>query len=231
MKARVMATLVDAVTAHELEDVLHAGLVDNGNHRLGLVGGERPQSRALTARHHDGLHNANSRSGWTFGACFQGRVKLAVSADAVAEVESGREQGAGDAHVQERVRHGARPEDQGNAHGAHGEPDGRAAGPVDRDVEPQPQPDGNRHDHHGLARDQHRDGPARKQLEVPADSAPAMTTNRSISGSIRAPSRLYWPVDAGQHPVERSRPRWRCRSTLCWRSRGRPPTRKPPRRT
>ena len=40
----------------QLEDVLHAGLADDRDHRLWLIRRERPQTRALAAGHHDCLH-------------------------------------------------------------------------------------------------------------------------------------------------------------------------------
>ena len=48
--------LLEAVVLEQLEDVLHAGLADDRDHRLRLVRRQRPQARALAARHHDGLH-------------------------------------------------------------------------------------------------------------------------------------------------------------------------------
>ncbi len=49
--------VVDAVPLEQLDDVLHARLVADGHHRLGLVAGERPQARALSAGHDDGAHD------------------------------------------------------------------------------------------------------------------------------------------------------------------------------
>ena len=49
---------VDAMPLDQLEDVLDAGLVDDRHHRLGLVGGQRAQTGALTARHDDCLHES-----------------------------------------------------------------------------------------------------------------------------------------------------------------------------
>ena len=48
--------LVEAVLLEQLDDVLHAGLADDRDHRLRLVRGQRAQARALAAGHHDGLH-------------------------------------------------------------------------------------------------------------------------------------------------------------------------------
>jgi hypothetical protein len=48
--------LFDSVLLQQLEDVLHAGLADDRDHRLRLVGGQRAQARPLAAGHHDGLH-------------------------------------------------------------------------------------------------------------------------------------------------------------------------------
>jgi xanthine/CO dehydrogenase XdhC/CoxF family maturation factor len=48
--------VAEPVLAQQLEDVLHARLADDGDHRLRLVGGQRPQPRSLPAGHHDGLH-------------------------------------------------------------------------------------------------------------------------------------------------------------------------------
>ncbi len=47
---------VDAMPLHQLEDVLDGGLVDHRHHGLGLVGGQGPQTSALTAGHDDCLH-------------------------------------------------------------------------------------------------------------------------------------------------------------------------------
>ncbi len=47
--------LVHAVLAQQLDDVLHARLSCHRHHRLGLVGGQRPQPRPLPTRHHDGF--------------------------------------------------------------------------------------------------------------------------------------------------------------------------------
>jgi hypothetical protein len=44
------------VELQQLDDVLHARLADDRDHRLRLVGRERPQACALSARHDDGLH-------------------------------------------------------------------------------------------------------------------------------------------------------------------------------
>ena len=48
--------LLEAVVAQELDDVLHARLADDRHHRLRLVRGQRPQTRALASRHDHGLH-------------------------------------------------------------------------------------------------------------------------------------------------------------------------------
>ena len=48
--------VVQPVLAQQLEDVLHARLSDDRDHRLRLVGGQRAQARALAAGHYDGLH-------------------------------------------------------------------------------------------------------------------------------------------------------------------------------
>ncbi len=48
--------VVHPVLAHELEDVLHARLADDRNHRLRLVRRQRTQARAFAACHHDGSH-------------------------------------------------------------------------------------------------------------------------------------------------------------------------------
>src|SRR5206468_7071310 len=49
-----------AVLAQELEDVLHARLADDRDHRLRLVGRERTKARSLATRHDDGLHRRDS---------------------------------------------------------------------------------------------------------------------------------------------------------------------------
>ena len=51
----------EPVLGEELDDVLHARLADDRDHRLGLVRGERAKARALAARHHDRLHPRSSR--------------------------------------------------------------------------------------------------------------------------------------------------------------------------
>ena len=48
--------VVEAVLAEQVEDVLHARLADDRNHRLRLVRGQRTQARSLAAGHDDGLH-------------------------------------------------------------------------------------------------------------------------------------------------------------------------------
>ncbi len=53
--------VLEAVLAQQLEDVLHARLADDRDHRLRLVRGERAKARPLAARHHDGLHANASR--------------------------------------------------------------------------------------------------------------------------------------------------------------------------
>ena len=50
--------VVDAVPLEQLDDVLHARLVGDRHHRLGLVAGERPQARPLSPGHHDGAHGS-----------------------------------------------------------------------------------------------------------------------------------------------------------------------------
>ena len=52
--------VLEAVAPEELDDVLHARLADDRHHRLGLVRGQRPQARALSAGHDDGLHRRSS---------------------------------------------------------------------------------------------------------------------------------------------------------------------------
>ena len=49
-----------AVLTQKLEDVLHARLADDWDHRLRLVRGQRAQTRALAARHDDCLHRLTS---------------------------------------------------------------------------------------------------------------------------------------------------------------------------
>ncbi len=49
---------VDAVPLDQFEDVLDGGLVDDRHHRLGLVGGQRAKSSALTTGHDDCLHGS-----------------------------------------------------------------------------------------------------------------------------------------------------------------------------
>ena len=51
----------EPVLGEELDDVLHARLADDRDHRLGLVRGERAKARALAACHHDCLHPRSSR--------------------------------------------------------------------------------------------------------------------------------------------------------------------------
>ena len=48
--------LGDAVPSSQRQDVLHHGLADDGQHRLGLVAGERAKPGALSPRHDNGLH-------------------------------------------------------------------------------------------------------------------------------------------------------------------------------
>jgi len=52
--------VLEAVQLQELDDVLHTRLADDGDHRLRLIRRQRPESRALAARHHDGLHRFSS---------------------------------------------------------------------------------------------------------------------------------------------------------------------------
>ena len=52
--------LGETVLAEQLEDVLHARLADDRDHRLGLVRGQRPQTRPLPACHDDGFHRFSS---------------------------------------------------------------------------------------------------------------------------------------------------------------------------
>ncbi len=53
--------VLDAVQPEQLDDVLHAGLVGDRHHRLGLVARERAQARALSPGHHDGAHGPPPR--------------------------------------------------------------------------------------------------------------------------------------------------------------------------
>jgi hypothetical protein len=48
--------VLETMVAKKLDDVLHAGLADDGDHRLWLVRGQRAQPRALAAGHDDGFH-------------------------------------------------------------------------------------------------------------------------------------------------------------------------------
>ena len=48
--------VIDAVPVHQLDDVLDARLAADRHHRLGLVRGQRPQTRPLASRHHDCAH-------------------------------------------------------------------------------------------------------------------------------------------------------------------------------
>jgi hypothetical protein len=52
--------LAQAVLAQQLEDVLHARLADDRDHRLRLIRRQRAQTRALAARHHDCFHRLTS---------------------------------------------------------------------------------------------------------------------------------------------------------------------------
>ena len=57
--------LAEAVLAQQEDDVLHHRPVGHRQHRLGLVGGERAQAGALTARHDHRLHAGTPvRRGW-----------------------------------------------------------------------------------------------------------------------------------------------------------------------
>src|SRR5213075_3110709 len=53
--------VIEAVALQELEDVLHARLADDRDHRLRLVRRQRAQARALAAGHDDRLHALTSR--------------------------------------------------------------------------------------------------------------------------------------------------------------------------
>ncbi len=53
--------VVHAVGAEQLEDVLHARLADDRDHRLRLIRRQRAQARALAAGHDDGLHAGRPR--------------------------------------------------------------------------------------------------------------------------------------------------------------------------
>ena len=48
--------VLEAVLAEQVDHVLHHRNVDHGQHGLGLVGGQRPQSGALATGHDDGFH-------------------------------------------------------------------------------------------------------------------------------------------------------------------------------
>ena len=48
--------LGEAMSLDQAQHVLHDRAIHHRQHRLGLVGGHRPQPGPLTARHHDGLH-------------------------------------------------------------------------------------------------------------------------------------------------------------------------------
>ncbi len=48
--------LGDPVGLQEIEDVLHDGLVDDGDQRLGPANGKGTQARTLATGHYDGLH-------------------------------------------------------------------------------------------------------------------------------------------------------------------------------
>src|SRR6476620_10595580 len=52
--------VLEAMALEELDDVLHARLADDRHHRLGLVRGQGPQTRALSTGHDDGLHRRSS---------------------------------------------------------------------------------------------------------------------------------------------------------------------------
>jgi len=52
--------ILEPVALEQLDDVLHARLADDRHHRLRLVGRERPQPRALSPGHDDGLHRRSS---------------------------------------------------------------------------------------------------------------------------------------------------------------------------
>ena len=52
--------LLEPVAAQELENVLHARLADDRNHRLRLVRGQRSQPCPLPSRHHDRLHDVRT---------------------------------------------------------------------------------------------------------------------------------------------------------------------------
>ena len=53
----------EAVALEELHDVLHARGVDDGNHRLGLIAGQGPQTRSLPPCHYDRLHRRSFLAG------------------------------------------------------------------------------------------------------------------------------------------------------------------------
>ncbi len=53
--------VLEPMLAEQLEDVLHARLADDRDHRLRLVRGQRPEASPLAAGHHDCLHANASR--------------------------------------------------------------------------------------------------------------------------------------------------------------------------
>ena len=61
MNASVTTTSSISCRREQVEDVLHARLADDRNHRLRLVRGQRPEPRPLPTRHDDGLHRRTSR--------------------------------------------------------------------------------------------------------------------------------------------------------------------------
>ena len=175
----------------------------DGHHRLGLVGGERAQPGALAACHHDGLHDVKSRSR-VGSAALGGSTASRAAARGRRRARTARWRPATRRARRRAAPRRARPSRTGRSRTAPmvGQ---TAIRPTQLIWRSRPEPQAAAAPATTIsssratsAASAQRGSSSKFQVTI----TPASTTSRSISGSISAPSRLYWPVSAGEQAVE-----------------------------
>ena len=232
----------DAVAAHQLEDVLHAGLSRDGHHRLGLVGGERAQAGslppAMTTAFTSGIFPGAAISGqWRSGvrlAAGPGQRSSGVAARTAAVRRARTARWPRSSPRGRRTGAPRRQPSQPNRAAPNAPIVGHTAiRPIQLMCRSRPARSAaaTATEHEHLARHQHRERPPRQQLEVPHDDD-AGDHHEPVDQRVHQGAQAaVLARDARRDPVQVVGRRPRARSTWSRTARARRRRRARPRRT